>query len=59
MRIGSGENTNEWVDGWARMEGWPNIPRELVEPGKFNSPHGMAAGADGNLYVVEWLIGGG
>ena len=48
------------------VDGWPNnrdsegklIPTSLLEPGKFNSPHGMAVDADGNLYVAEWLIGG-
>ena len=47
-------------------EGWPNEtdasgmparPSELV-PGKFNSPHGIATDADGNLYIGEWLVGG-
>lgn len=45
--------------------GWPNalddsgavVPR-AVQPGLFNSPHGVAADSDGNLYVNEWLIGG-
>jgi hypothetical protein len=46
--------------------GWPNAknangeairPPSLV-PGKFNSPHGLAADREGNLYVAEWLIGG-
>ena len=46
--------------------GWPNRhgpdgglvrPNDL-KPGKFNSPHGVAADEHGNLYVVEWLIGG-
>ena len=48
------------------VEGWPNnkdasgriIPTSLLEPGKFNSPHGLAVDAQGNLYVAEWLIGG-
>ena len=48
------------------VEGWPNnadesgspIPTKLLESGKFNSPHGMAVDADGNIYVAEWLIGG-
>jgi DNA-binding beta-propeller fold protein YncE len=48
------------------VEGWPNntsdggqiIPTSLLETGKFNSPHGLAVDADGNLYVAEWLIGG-
>ena len=47
-------------------DGWPNnrntggelVPSALLEPGKFNSPHGMAVDAQGNLYVAEWLIGG-
>lgn len=50
----------------ADVPGWPNnldgedkpIATKLLEPGKFNSPHGMAADAAGNLYVAEWLIGG-
>jgi len=49
-----------------QAEGWPNnknqagdiIPTKLLEAGKFNSPHGLAVDADGNLYVAEWLIGG-
>ncbi|NQW16067.1 MAG: hypothetical protein HQ478_01140 [Chloroflexi bacterium] len=47
-------------------EGWPNVksgdelPRrpETLSEGKFNSPHGVAADKNGNLYVPEWLIGG-
>ena len=44
-------------DAAAALEGWPNN-RELVKPGVFNSPHGAASDADGNLYVVEWITGG-
>jgi hypothetical protein len=40
------------------VKGWPNHPKELIVPGKFNSPHGMTADAAGNLYVVEWIVGG-
>ena len=48
------------------VEGWPNnvnasgqsVRTSLLETGKFNSPHGLAADANGNLYVAEWLIGG-
>ena len=40
------------------IDGWPNHPSELLEAGKFNSPHGMAADSIGNLYVVEWIVGG-
>ena len=50
----------------ANVGGWPNNKNEkgevirtsLLEPGKFNSPHGMAVDADGNVYIAEWLIGG-
>jgi len=37
-------------------EGWPNTTP--LEPGKFSSPHGACSDAAGNLYVVEWRIGG-
>jgi len=46
---------NEEVVGVA---GWPNHPAEMIVPGKFNSPHGMAADHAGNLFVVEWILGG-
>ena len=39
-------------------EDWPNVPVDLWESGKFVSPHGVAADAEGNLYVVEWIVGG-
>jgi sugar lactone lactonase YvrE len=49
-----------------KREGWPNqldengdpaSPLPLLEEGHFNSPHGIAADSDGNIYVSEWLIG--
>ncbi|MBI2619851.1 MAG: hypothetical protein HYW57_07195 [Ignavibacteriales bacterium] len=46
---------NEQTTG---MKGWPDHPQKLLVPGKFNSPHSVAADAGGNLYVVEWIIGG-
>ncbi|MDP6453297.1 MAG: hypothetical protein QF898_08325, partial [SAR202 cluster bacterium] len=50
----------------ADVAGWPNnlddsgtpIRTSLLEPGKFNSPHGLALDSEGNIYVSEWLIGG-
>jgi len=41
-----------------KIKGWPNLPAEQIRPGQFNSPHGMAVDAAGNLYVVEWIVGG-
>lgn len=48
------------------LPGWPNEPdrngvaqrTSRLQPGKFNSPHGIATDRDGNIYVAEWLIGG-
>jgi putative N-acetylmannosamine-6-phosphate epimerase len=40
------------------LEGWPNLDDHLIEEGKFNSPHGSVADSHGNIYVVEWIIGG-
>ena len=50
----------------AEREGWPNEKNEsgviarpsTMEPGKFNSPHGLTVDNQGNIYVSEWLIGG-
>ena len=53
-------------DSVSKVDGWPNVQNDkgesvrtdLLELGKFNSPHGIAADGDGNIYVAEWLIGG-
>ena len=37
---------------------WPNVPDDGLEPGAFNSPHDAAFDDEGNLYVVEWIVGG-
>jgi DNA-binding beta-propeller fold protein YncE len=39
------------------VNGYPQRTSRLVE-GLFNSPHGITADNDGNIYVTEWLIGG-
>lgn len=45
--------------------GWPNAisaddltVRPELEAGRFNSPHGVAVSAEGNIIVAEWVIGG-
>ena len=47
------------VEGWPnnKNENWQIVPTAIVEPGKFNSPHGMAVDSQGNLFIAEWLIG--
>jgi sugar lactone lactonase YvrE len=43
---------------------WPNaldtdgMQRPLLRTDQLNSPHGITVGADGDLYLTEWLIGG-
>lgn len=38
--------------------GWPNLPKEDWEVGKFSSPHDLHVDGSGNIYVVEWLSEG-
>ena len=38
--------------------GWPDVADSEVKPGRFNSPHGVDVDTDGNVYVVEWIVGG-
>jgi hypothetical protein len=49
--LGQNENT-------CNIPTWPNHPKELIQPGKFNSPHHLAVDKNNNIYVVEWIIGG-
>lgn len=45
-----GDNPGVWEE-----DGWPNLPRESWQAGKFISPHSACWDADGNIYVVEWI----
>ncbi|WP_236792137.1 hypothetical protein [Amycolatopsis sp. GM8] len=53
-------------DAAADRPGWPNavaadgsiVRPPGLRPGEFNSPHGLAVDARGDLYVAEWLVGG-
>jgi hypothetical protein len=49
--IGRNESVRE-------IDGWPNLHKSLIQPGKFNSPHGIAADSNSNFYIVEWIVGG-
>lgn len=48
-----GDNPEIW-----KSKGWPNIPHEMRETGKFVSPHAACWDARGNIYVVEWISDG-
>ena len=47
----------DWPGAWEK-EGWPNLPREQWEEGKFSSPHDLHVDGAGNIYVAEWLSNG-
>ncbi len=61
-----GERVEEIVayPGVPKQPGWPNLDRggETVRPdlavGVLNSPHSVAVGVDGSVYVTEFVIGG-
>lgn len=51
---------------WPARPGWPNdlstdgraTPPAAGDGDGFTSPHSLAVGTDGSLYVSEWLLGG-
>ena len=53
---------NGWPDqeGWGfpTLLGWPDDPALARPGGRFVAPHAVAAGEDGDLFVVEWVLGG-
>ena len=53
-------NSPEDVPGWPNNidENGNTVRSRILEPGKFNSPHGIATDPSGNIYSGEWLIGG-
>ncbi len=39
--------------------GWPDLAGTgRIKPGVFSSPHGIACSPSGDVYVVEWTLGG-
>lgn len=43
-------------DAICSVKGWPN--ETALAEGKFNSPHGAVANEKGDIFVVEWRVGG-
>ena len=39
-----------------KVPGWPNHDKKLIEPGKFNSPHGMAVAPNGAITGVSHAV---
>jgi DNA-binding beta-propeller fold protein YncE len=61
--IGKNQDVSPRPDGewWPPIcpEGWPNLAgTNYIRVGVFNSPHAACFSPDGDLYVVEWIIGG-
>lgn len=43
---------------WKAPAGYPNVPHDQREAGRFISPHDACWDAQGNIYVVEWVSDG-
>lgn len=56
--LGTGDQAALTRPGWPNSMSPEGLIRPHLTPGVFNTPHGIAADADGNLYVSEWIIGG-
>jgi DNA-binding beta-propeller fold protein YncE len=41
--------------GIEKTEGWPNLPKETWQPGKFIAPHSACWDGNGDMYVTEWI----
>ncbi|HEV2493129.1 MAG TPA: twin-arginine translocation signal domain-containing protein [Terriglobia bacterium] len=48
-----GDNPGVW-----EKKGWPNLPDNTWEVGKFISPHAACWDKRGDIYVVEWIAEG-
>lgn len=48
-----GDNPAIWKE-----KGWPNLPSDTWQPGKFISPHAACWDKKGDVYVVEWIAEG-
>lgn len=57
--VGPNDDPNTWFPP-RKPEGWPNLKgTEFLQAGWFSSPHAAAFDPSGNIYVVEWIQGGG
>lgn len=63
VEVGASEEVGPRPDGawWPPVApaGWPNLAgTPHVHAGAFNSPHGGCFAPNGDIYVVEWIVGG-
>ncbi len=56
-RVGIAPNGAWWPP--VAPEAWPNLAgTEHIRPGFFSSPHGACFAPNGDIYAVEWIVGG-